>query len=193
MFIADLRNDEWQVLLRILLQDVQHRGVTRTPAEVALAESAWLELRHRIRTLAAMQPLGRIGLHHEAVEDLVQQLLLRLQKLDEIERLARIPYPQAYLARMLHNAGVDVFRDRAREIRAVLGQADAAQRGTTLEMAFALRQALDRLSEEDRELILLRFLSGLSIKEIALRKSLTYGATAMRLFRITRMMREYLT
>jgi DNA-directed RNA polymerase specialized sigma24 family protein len=55
-----------------------------------------------------------------------------------------------------------------------------------------LREALTFLRPEDLVLLRLRFWRGLSIQQIAGKNNLTYSATAVRLFRILKNLREKL-
>ena len=102
---------------------------------------------------------------HEA-EDVTQQVFAKL--LGSLPRYQPRSVPfTAWVLRVAHNAAIDHMRSRrpvpVEEVRAP----EAADDGSARESFRDLRIALDTLPREQREVIMLRFLVGLSPGEIA--------------------------
>ena len=102
---------------------------------------------------------------HEA-EDVTQQVFAKL--LGSLPRYQPRSVPfSAWVLRVAHNAAIDHMRSRrpvpVEEVRAP----EAADDGSARESFRDLRIALDALPREQREVIMLRFLVGLSPREIA--------------------------
>ncbi len=102
---------------------------------------------------------------HEA-EDVTQQVFAKL--LGSLPRYQPRSVPfSAWVLRVAHNAAIDHMRSRrpvpVEEVRAP----EAADDGSARESFRDLRIALDTLPREQREVIMLRFLVGLSPREIA--------------------------
>ena len=102
---------------------------------------------------------------HEA-EDVTQQVFAKL--LGSLPRYQPRSVPfSAWVLRVAHNAAIDHMRSRrpvpVEEVRAP----EAADDGSARESFRDLRTALDTLPREQREVIMLRFLVGLSPREIA--------------------------
>lgn len=118
------------------------------------------------------------GSRHDA-EDLLQELFVRVVKM--IGRYEHDGRFEAWLFRIATN----LVRDRVRRTRTTLGlpttaadneltgfagdgeAADPSRRMEAAEAADRLQQALSRLSEAEREVVMLRHFSDLSFKEIA--------------------------
>ncbi|MBZ0134752.1 MAG: sigma-70 family RNA polymerase sigma factor [Planctomycetes bacterium] len=101
--------------------------------------------------------------------DAVQELWLGF--LENVEKLADVANVKAYLYRSLRNRVLDEFRKRQREKKALTGSSPLVlvrPRDTVAsrEEADRLNSALQRLSDEQREVILLR-MYGMKFGEIA--------------------------
>ncbi len=122
----------------------------------------------------------------EAAEDLTQQVFLKAwQAIPRFEQRG-VPF-KAWLYRMAHNQMVDHFRTR--KATSELGDFDlpddADQESALLtgEMNEALQRALERLSEDHRQVLTLRFLmekSAREIGEVMGRKEVTVRGLQMR-------------
>jgi RNA polymerase sigma-70 factor (ECF subfamily) len=148
----------------------------------------------RLATLARLR-LGRDLRGHVEVEDVLQDALLR----------AFLSLPEAsfeseqtffgWLARILEHVIVDLARRRAarpesRLDREVADSAVSPSRGLRREERFArLERALDDLGPDDREVIILARIQGLSLKEIAGRMRRSHAAVAQLLTRALRKLR----
>lgn len=136
-------------------------------------------------------------------EDLVQDLLLKLYpRLDELEKLDK---PAPWLAKVLYRQYVDSYRSRQRspleftENEAELyathedpspSPAQAVQAG---QMVSHLQQALDRLNEEQRMVVLLHDVEGYTLQEIGDIQGVTTGTIKSRLHRARNKLQELLT
>ncbi len=122
----------------------------------------------------------------ETAEDLTQQVFLKAwQAIPRFEQRG-VPF-KAWLYRMAHNQMVDHFRTH--KPTSELGDFDlpdsADQESALLavEMSEALQRALDRLSEDHRQVLVLRFLmekSAREIGEVMGRKEVTVRGLQMR-------------
>jgi RNA polymerase sigma-70 factor, ECF subfamily len=105
----------------------------------------------------------------DVAEDLAQQVFMKAwQAIPRYEHRGA-PF-RAWLYRMAHNQMVDFFRTNRPttdlEGVDVPEEAEAEERLLTAEMNDALRDALERLSEDHREVLVLRFLMEKSAREI---------------------------
>jgi len=134
--------------------------------------------------------LGRASGETELARDLTQEVFLR------VSRVAIPVAPENQLAgwlfRIARNVALDHHRQRNRRPEEALGtldtMKDASQEATT-----ALNQALSTLPELDRDVFLLREMSGLSYDEIANACELTPDAVRNRIHRARLRLREVLT
>ena len=104
---------------------------------------------------------------HEA-EDITQQIFAKLlTALDRYEPRV-VPF-SAWVLRVAQNAAIDHMRTRRPVPTEELGSAEAPDHASARERFADLRLALDALPAEQRDVIVLRFLIGLSPSEIAVR------------------------
>jgi RNA polymerase sigma-70 factor, ECF subfamily len=108
---------------------------------------------------------GFIRDHHEA-EDITQNVFAKLMKAITKYEQREVPF-DAWILRVARNAALDHLRAKraipTEEVR--LADTGAAQTG--LDRGRALRQALEELPEDQREVLVLRHIVGLSPVEIA--------------------------
>lgn len=123
----------------------------------------------------------------DIAQDLVQDAFLRLHK-----RLDEVREPKAWLYRTVHNLAMSHHRKHSRVISMDFEDADGfaepvdddALPDARLERMEAVGMAmlcLDRLKENARELIQLKFVENLSYKEIAERTGLSVGNVGYKL------------
>ncbi|MGN6257830.1 MAG: RNA polymerase sigma factor [Solirubrobacterales bacterium] len=103
--------------------------------------------------------------HHEA-EDITQNVFAKLMSaINKYEERA-VPF-EAWILRVARNAALDYLRAKravpTEEVRLV----DTGRAETGLDRCRALRQALENLPEDQREVLVLRHIAGLSPVEIA--------------------------
>jgi len=125
-------------------------------------------------------------------DDLVQETFLRAWK--SLDKLHKPEAAKGWLITILRRENARRFeriQPRYSDIpMEVLGDGHTCYDTST--EAFVLRNALERLSDEDREPLLLQVLHGWSQKEIALRLGLSVAGTGTRLFRARRKLRTLL-
>lgn len=125
--------------------------------------------------------LSRAAGEREAARDLTQEVFLR------VSRTAIPTAPENQLAgwlfRIARNVALDHHRQRRRRPETDLGSAPEGTKDAQQEMALALKQALAALPDLDRDVFLLREVSGLSRVEIATACELTPDAVRSRVHR----------
>jgi RNA polymerase sigma-70 factor, ECF subfamily len=97
-----------------------------------------------------------------AAEDLVHGVFLNLLRTRPKVREA----PAAYLYRAVKNAALNVQRDRAREAPMLEHDAWFTHSGGNPEAALALQAALAELPAEQREAVVMRIWSGMTLEEV---------------------------
>ena len=113
--------------------------------------------------------------HHEA-EDITQNVFAKLMKAIQKYEQRDVPFA-AWIMRVSRNAALDHMRSRratpAEEVRVT----DDGHAQTSTELSHDLRQALEQLPGDQREVLILRHIAGLSPLEIAttLKKSESVG------------------
>ncbi len=122
----------------------------------------------------------------DVAEDLVQQVFLKAWQAIPRYEDRGVPF-KAWLYRMAHNQMVDYFRGRrpTTDIEGIVIPEDSQAESLLLqgELHEALRAALDRLSEDHRQVLVLKFLmekSAREIGEIMGRKEVTIRGLQMR-------------
>jgi RNA polymerase sigma-70 factor, ECF subfamily len=139
----------------------------------------------------------RIGNHHDA-EDLTEQAFLQAYRHFERARRESNGRPlRPWLIRIAHNLASNYHRDRARRQQTPLESADpiSAPHGTEalVEGREQLREVienLDRLPEDRREALIMRFALGMDNREIARALGRTNGATKVLIHRAIRQLEE---
>ena len=98
-----------------------------------------------------------------AAEDAVHQVFLRLLRGDTVVPDA----PVAYLYRAVRNAGLNARRNGSRDVPLETETACFEHRRGDREAALALQTALAALPEEQREVVVMRIWSGMTLEEIS--------------------------
>lgn len=108
---------------------------------------------------------GLVRDHHEA-EDITQNVFAKLIKaINKYEERA-VPF-DAWILRVARNAALDHLRAKRAIPTEEVRVADTGQAQTAQDRGRALRQALEDLPEDQREVLVLRHIVGLSPVEIA--------------------------
>lgn len=108
---------------------------------------------------------GLIRDHHEA-EDITQNVFAKLMKaINKYEERA-VPF-DAWIIRVARNAALDYLRAKRAIPTEEVRLADTGRAETAIDRGQALRQALESLPEDQREVLVLRHIVGLSPIEIA--------------------------
>ena len=144
--------------------------------------------------------LGKTGSHHDAEEITQNAFLKAWQGLPQFQGKAAF---SSWLYRLTLNAATDFLRQRGRHAKVVsLSDPDLPpipdQSPTPEEQSAAeadrqaLWQAIEALPEQQRTILLLREIDGLSYKEIALTLDLEEGTVRSRLSRSRKVLRKLL-
>ncbi len=105
-------------------------------------------------------------------EDLTQDVFIKAYGAIKSYKWRDLPFP-AWLFKIAHNRIIDHVRKTSKEKKASLDEAGAISSGDPVQMTeqnfevFQLKQALQRLPDAQREVATLRFISELSITEVA--------------------------
>lgn len=109
-------------------------------------------------------------------EDLVQQVFVKL--LDGAT--ARPEAAAAYLYRAVRNAALNARRNGLREAPLDAASAWFVHRGGDRDAALSLQAALIELPEEQREVVMMRIWSGMTLEEIAAATQVSLNTAASR-------------
>ena len=134
--------------------------------------------------------LGRASGETELARDLAQEVFLRVSRV--VVPVAPEHQLAGWLFRIARNVALDHHRRRIRRPEEALGTVDSTK-GASQEATTALNQALSMLPELDRDVFLLREMSGLSYDEIADACELTPDAVRNRIHRARLQLREILS
>jgi len=126
----------------------------------------------------------------------VQETLLKMQSPRTMKRLKLSGSPAGYVAVMMRNAATDLIRRQQRGREVEIDLLDELHLTDTADVQVVssdrserLQKALLLLHPAERALLQMRFWRGLSIAQIAEELTLSYSATAVRLFRILHRLR----
>ena len=141
----------------------------------------------------------RIGNHHDA-EDLTEQTFLQAYRHFERARRESDGRPlRPWLIRIAHNLAANYHRDRARRPTAALDNVEPVEHPHGTERVVEGRErmrevmaGLDRLSEDRREALIMRFSLGMSNREIARALGRSDGATKVLIHRAIKQLEEEL-
>ncbi len=103
--------------------------------------------------------------HHEA-EDITQNVFAKLMKAIRKYEQREVPF-DAWILRVARNAALDHLRAKRAIPTEEVRIADTGRAQTGLDRGRALREALEALPEDQREVLVLRHIVGLSPVEIA--------------------------
>lgn len=185
----------WQALAARLERDIRWR--LDAPEVGSEDEEGWRLLRERVRAYAGVI-LDRLDASWRlAVEDVVQEVVLRLQAPERLARLRVARAPAGYVAALIHNTALNLVRRVPPLVKGpgALDLHSADEAGETApdpdELVLA-SQIYEGLSPAERQLVELRFWDDFSVQEIADRLGITYSAAAVRLSRLLRRLRREL-
>jgi RNA polymerase sigma-70 factor (ECF subfamily) len=139
----------------------------------------------------------RIGNHHDA-EDLTEQTFLQAYRHFERARRESDGRPlRPWLIRIAHNLAANYHRDRSRKPTAALDNVEPVEHPHGTEQVVEGRErmravlaGIDRLSEDRREALIMRFSLGMSNREIARALGRTDGATKVLIHRAIKQLEE---
>lgn len=115
-----------------------------------------------------------VKVHSQAeAEDLTQDVFIKAYEAIKSYRWRNLPFT-AWLFKIAHNRVIDYVRKTSKEKKTSLDEAGAITSGDPVYMTeqnfeiYQLKKALEKLPESQREVASLRFISELSISEVAL-------------------------
>lgn len=156
------------------------------------SERAFADLVRRFGDLVFSVALRRLN-NAALAEEAAQTVFLRLAK--SAPNIASEPELVAWLHRTTIHVAVDLWRSetrrRAREQKAAAMQSNESIE-TASPLALAVDEALDELSENDRQTLLMRFFDGRKMRELAEKLGITEDAAKMRVSRSLDRLRERL-
>jgi RNA polymerase sigma-70 factor (ECF subfamily) len=126
----------------------------------------------------------------DVADDLSQDVFLRVVR--ALRNGGPVGHERGWVFSIARNILVDRVRDGHRQPRAGDAAHEPATQGTQT-LAFGLAEALGRLSEDDREVFLLKEIGGLSYEEIAATCACTVESVRSRLFRTRSALRKTLS
>lgn len=175
----------WDELLGSLEADLVRRGASERD------HPAWLLLGEQIAQLARVL-VRRYDAWSVDPEDVTQEVLLGLYSLPAIRRLRAARSADGYLAVVVKNRVLDELRRNRSLWRGAVEWEQVQSQSPDLpaDVLVTLHEMLDELSEEDWELIRMRFWQDLTIEEIADRLDVKYSTASVRLFRLLRKLRD---
>ena len=112
---------------------------------------------------------------HHAAEDITQNVFAKLMTAIQKYEPRDVPFA-AWILRVSRNAALDYLRARRQIPVEEVRKDDEGEEQIGFERSSCLRDALWRLPEEQREVLVLRHLAGLSPSEIASRLGKTEGS-----------------
>jgi RNA polymerase sigma-70 factor, ECF subfamily len=170
---------------------------TAEPGSKAELDRAFEELyRSHLRDVYSYA-FYRVGNHHDA-EDLTEQAFLQAYRHFERARRESNGRPlRPWLIRIAHNLASNYHRDRARRPEAALEAVEPPSHPHGTEQIVAGREELrlvmdrlERLSDDRREALIMRFALGMSNREIARALGRTDGATKVLIHRAIKQLEE---
>lgn len=110
--------------------------------------------------------VGSIVRDHHDAEDVTQSVFVKLMSVIQAYQPRGVPFA-AWLLRVARNAAVDSLRAKRALPSDDIQIADEGQDQTAFEQREVLKRALARLPQEQREVLVLRYVVGLPPREIA--------------------------
>jgi RNA polymerase sigma-70 factor, ECF subfamily len=139
----------------------------------------------------------RVGNHHDA-EDLTEQTFLQAYRhFERAQRESEGRPLRPWLIRIAHNLAANYYRDRSRRPQTAIDDADSLAATHTTEALVQDRddlkrilECVQRLPDDRREALIMRFALGMDNREIARALGRTDGATKVLLHRAIRQLEE---
>lgn len=134
----------------------------------------------------------RLAGSHSEAEDLVQEVFTKVfQNLKYFEERSKF---SSWLYRISHNHCLDHIQSRKREYARLaeisVENKRQSQIGDRTEFSETLQEALNRMSADDRGILIMKYVIGLDLKEISAALEITTAAVKMRLMRARIQFRE---
>lgn len=181
----------WAELIPRLEKDLRSRKHGGADTDEAAWHSAEQLLRDHAKMLGRAYPM----VSKQDLEDVVQNVLVKLQSTETLARVRISGSPVGYMVVTVRNTILDLLRHNRKESETYPGAEDAdlaepEHARVGMGSHEVLQQALASLSSDDRVLLTMRFWQGMSVKEAADALNISYSAAAVRSFRALKRLRE---
>ncbi len=196
MRMASASKFDWKKLFGRLIEDVKSRhyfektGLPDTEAWEELLR--WLRIYSRYSLLILYPRLSTTD-----VEDILQDIILKLQSLETLKKVYDSRNIAFYLKTMIRNTGVDYYRrqkqhsNKIEQIIHEFGQIrEPREERYDIWRIERLEKEMKLLSKEEKELLRMVYWEELNIGEIAQKMGVKYSAIATRLFRLLRKLKR---
>ena len=190
-----IKEISWQDLLTRLEFELEKR--LQDPGHAEADHQAWEESYNRIRHYSEAVLRTRADVEENDLDDIVQEMLLKLQNVEMIRRLRLSRSPVGYLIVTIRNVANDRARHRRmeRDSLARLGlELFSVTVGESNENRDESIDTLNRyfrlLKHDEKSLLKLRFWNNLSMGQIAEKLGLPYSTVAVRMFRLLKRLRD---
>jgi RNA polymerase sigma-70 factor (ECF subfamily) len=127
---------------------------------------------------------------HDA-EDILQEVFLKIFK--NIKRIDFLQNYKSFIYKVARNSSLDFLQKRKKEYELhekTIETEDVSYE--RLETKDRIEKALQGISEEEREIIILKYIQGLKISDISEILKISESTIKVRIFRIIRKMRKYM-
>jgi len=165
-------DSNWTELLGRLEVDLQAR--TGDAAHIKSDEEAWQLLAQVVWDHARVLRSSYSDLNSQDIQDLVHDVLLKLQSTSALRRLRAARSTEGYLFVVLRNAANDLLRRQKAE-------------------KLVEKDTLESLDESDLQLFQMHFWHDMSISDIAAQTNSSYSTVAAKLFRMLAQLRLQMT
>lgn len=152
---------------------------------ISILENLYREIGSSLRSYL----FHRSGQNHAVADDLLQDVFVQAAR--RLDRLTEARSPRAWLYVIARNVAVTAFRKTPRE--SALDRDIVDRRSVDNTAAMAIRESIDGLSAQDREILELRLRENLSYAEIADTLHVPIGTVRSRLHAAVRRLRDSVT
>ena len=161
-----MSHHNWPELLVRLEADLRARATGATATD----EEAWERLAQALSYHASVLQFSYPDLQAPDIEDLIHDVLLKLQSIDTMRLLRAARSVEGYLFVTLRNAATDLLRQRKAKV--LIGE-----------------DILESFDERDRQFFEMRFWRNMSIADIATDTNTPYALVASKLFKMVSQLR----
>jgi RNA polymerase sigma factor (sigma-70 family) len=187
----------WEDLIDRLEKDIVARQNPDRPG--SRDEDAWTMAADLLSRRGRALLRAQLNLIPDEVDDVIQDVLFKLQSLDTMRRVRAARSPEGYLTAMMRNTARDRLRRRrvARDLMIELAGDDPASTAVEIppllnDRSRRIRNVVASFTPEDRKLLQMRFWRSMTIQEMAEALDISYSAVAVRLFRVLKKLEKTL-
>lgn len=187
--------NQWRRLIVRIEIDIERRlaGLPRTTE----FDDDWAYLMRAVEDHAIRYLPVSGWIRSEDVDDIVQSILVKFQDISTLRKISSARSYKGYIITMIRNEGLNVIRRRARihsrtpSLKRELARRVYLDKSVRLQehRINALYAVLERLSDEELDLLVMRFWKQMKIKQIARIQGVKYSTMASRMIRLLAKMR----